>query len=162
MERLLSVTARIERFLLGQIQRLESLPADRQTAGRQDLDADQLAADFLADRRQWEDLRQQQARSLEAEAARLVEAWQRLEAEHRRTLAQRESLRPAVESLPGARASRVVPELDHDRVRRSSERSEGQWEVEVALDDEPLSPELAVVQFQQLRREILRHRRQER
>ena len=161
-ERLLAVTTRVEGFLLRQVQRLESLLADCPAAGGQDLDADQLAAGLCEERRQWEDLRQQQARRLEAEAARLVEAWQRLEAEQRRLLAQRESLPPALETLPGARPGRSALGMDYDRIRRSSEQGESPRGAEVALDDEPLSPELAVMQFQQLRREILRHRRQER
>jgi len=160
-ERLLSLTTRIESFLLRQIQRLESLLEDCQAAGGHDQAADQLAAGFLEDRRQWENLRQQQARRLEAEAARLIEAWQQLEAEQRRMLGQRESLRPALESLPEARSGRGVAGMEHDRCRQTFEQRESPWTAEVVLDDEPLSPELAVMQFQQLRREILRHRRQE-
>jgi hypothetical protein len=97
----------------------------------------QLSAIQL-ERRRWEAERDRERERLLAEAARLADAWQRLESEQRRVLAQRNA---------GGSA----------RVGSRSLGRNAPGAPEPIADQEPLTPEMAAMQFQQLRREVQRH-----
>lgn len=176
---------RFERFLLEQVNRLEETlnVVEARAAAATGLS---LTREFAEQRQRWEAERALERARLEAEAARLIEAWQRLEVEQRRGVsdARTRSLPDSAErdcvgisQASFAPVSRPVSDtffptpLD---VRGNRRESVAQGRTAFAsapassalpsrvedagMSEEMVSAEMAALQFQQMRREMQRHR----
>ncbi len=134
----------------------------RPSTSPQEVASHATTLDLPQEDRPWEAERQREMERLHEEAGRLVEAWQRVEAEQRKLLAERESIR-AQSRVTRSRSAGSEPEGDpEETVYACARRHAGEPAWETAIDDEPLTPEMAAMQFQQLRREIQKHPRRHR
>jgi hypothetical protein len=150
----------MESFLLEQLERLEET-VDATLKWTESADLHQSTAQDLDDERQrWEAEKQQEWERIQSDAARLAEAWQRVEMEQRRLLAERNASRvssPVDRGLPGKEGNTSaggIPGLAGSPLpcQRDSQPT----------SEEPLlAPESAILQFQQLRREMQKHSQRE-
>jgi hypothetical protein len=146
--KLRSVVGQIETFLLVQMERLER----EILAPATDVEPVDRGGDLTADRRRWEEEREREVARLRSEADRLTNAWHELESEQRKLLAQKEN-----RSLGMAESAREIRQTETVE-RRPSSRRQSVPDRPVPIDDELLSAEMAAIQFQQMRREMQRHR----
>lgn len=160
-KRLYELACQMEDFLVAQIQRLEA-QLRHGGNGVPPGQASEMAEQMEEERRRWQRERQREMDRLREDGARLAEAWRRVEREQRRLL----SLQDAVAT---ARSGD-----DRDR-RNGASAVRGRYaaaaaEPEMVMaavegpvsEDQPLAPEVAVMQFQQLRREIQQHSQRQR
>ena len=182
--RLRALVDQVEQFLLEQVSRLEQASTAIE-AGETTSASLAEAREFAEQRERWEAERRRERARLESEAARLIEAWQRLEAEQRRlvtagggrisadsanatgrrTAQTASSANRNVSELLGPvplmdKGDRREPGFPGRAVAGSPSASTAS---QVCAEDpspldEPLSAELAALQFQQMRREMQRHR----
>lgn len=158
--RLRAIADRMEDFLLGQILRLEtamqacSLPEDSTHRG--------ISGELQEERARWEAERQHELQRLQEETDRLTEAWERVEAEQRRLLGERESMRAQSRVARSHALGSALPGDPEEALAACGRYRPGEAARETVLDDEPLTAEMAAMQFQQLRREIQKHARRHR
>jgi hypothetical protein len=154
------VALRIEDFLMEQVERLEDAIETTLKHG-QFTDPPPPATDDLEDeRRRWEVEKQREWKRIQGDAAQLAQAWQRVEIEQRRLLAERN-------------ASRVVSATDREPLgaendtwsTRTTDHAQPPWSDQATCQpgaDQPLmTQESAILQFQQLRREMQKHSQRE-
>jgi hypothetical protein len=153
VERLREVLKQMEKFLLEQVERLEYACSNERLAAQADNLRGAQVVDFTEERRAFEAQRAREIERLTTEASRLMEAWQRLESEQRQLLVDSEFAPSArLGNREDARAAHAATGV------RSPVESEVSVAALVASEDEPLTAERAVLQFQQMRREMQRHR----
>ena len=155
-EKLRSIADRIEQFVTQQITRLEA--ASLQHAApqpRSDFAPEGDNVEIEQQRRKWEQERDAEIRRLRDEGQLLKDAWEQIESEQRRLLAERGSMRAA--SGPPVSSSRQAT------VAQPISKPESSPELAPKTDHKPASPntsrEQAVRQFQHLKREIGKHNR---
>jgi hypothetical protein len=105
-------------------------------------------AEFQQEREQWELHRQTEVERLRREGDLLAEAWQRLEAEERRLLAERELLRRGAINRSSSERSPNSPPT-HSQAQTGETSQPGDY------NQDPM----AWLQFKQLRREFQKYRR---
>jgi hypothetical protein len=156
-EQLRDIAGRIEDFLVAQIHRLESAVQDSPPVAEGSADVELIQRELSEEQRRWETERAREVERIKTESAQLVQAWERVECEQRELLALRGATRGNVRSLQTLRNADTQCAREADTVPYS-----GQDRYREVVEDEALSPESAVLQFQQLRREIQRHSQQHR
>lgn len=161
--RLRDIAERIEGFLAEQIGRLEETMEGAPDAPPPVHMARRTTQYVEEERRRWETEKQRERERIQSDGVRLAEAWQRVEMEQRRLLAQRSAMGSSpVESrepplAPGDSAA------DLDAVSPVARQHHGPAAADLVpvMDEPPLTPESAILQFQQLRREMQQHSRRE-
>lgn len=161
-ERLRNVAERIEEFVGQQISQLESAYDRIAELVRTDPAAATSDEEFESRRRKWEQERNAEIRRLRDEGQLLSEAWEQLEAEQRRLLGERGSLK--VKAPAAVNSANPAPKLGRPPAARTpptTDRPDSQNH-----DPPPAttqnSREQAVRQFQHLKREIGKHHRNKR
>lgn len=148
------ITKRIEEFLSRHVRRLGDVLDRCSESLVQDEAAWQLMDDLQQQKKQWELQRQAEALQIEQEHARLIAAWEQLEAEERRLAAQSESLRldrnagVVVHSVTGQPGGESPPGLQPQANQNRS-----------LVRESPLGAAASRRQFEQLKREIRNHAR---
>jgi hypothetical protein len=144
---------RIEDYLRQQIRRLERTIDPTCSVAAEEQAVRELIADHERERQEWESERHKERARLDEEANLLLDAWGRLEAEHRRLLGLQETLRASSASpaAPGSRQNRFnqTSPLAPREICQTNNR-DGE------VPDE--QKDFAWLQFQQLKREIQKHR----
>jgi len=127
------------------------LPEEAPSAAAGDSTLARQVEEFRQEREDWELHRQQELERLRSEGQLLAEAWQRLEAEERNLLAERELLRRGAGNGPQSPLSpNAGPSLTRGVASPARETSHAAGDVH---------DHTAWLQFQQLRREIQRYGR---
>ena len=150
IERLRKLASQLHEFLLSQIDRLECGDRPGVSANEESLLASRMD-EFRQERENWEIHRQREVEDLRSEGNLLTEAWQRLEAEERRLLAERESLR---RNVTKSQQSMLSSNAELSTPGREAAYSTG-VPPETGTNDQE---HLAWLQFQQLRREIQKYK----
>lgn len=160
--RLQVVVDRVETFLAAQLDRLERVLEQCEHGAAEQETADRLRRELQEQRRQWEQERLEEMGKIKQAGAQLTEAWDRLEAEQRRLLAERESLRSAPggghAQAAGPADGTAMPTESPGATARGNPPPNGPGRSEGTAQD-AVSPEAARLQFQQLKREVRRHAR---
>jgi len=151
IERLKRLASRLHEFMLTQIDRLECDSRHGVGAREESVLARQVE-EFRQERESWELHRHQEVEQLRSEGMLLTEAWQRLEAEERRLLAERELLR---RSAINSQESTLSCNAALPTSRGGAAYSAGGKRQTTTNDQE----HIAWLQFQQLRREIQKYGR---
>ena len=127
------------------------LPEEAPAAPARDSTLARQVEEFRQEREDWELHRQQELERLRSEGQLLAEAWQRLEAEERNLLAERELLRRgAVNGPQSPLTPNAGPSITRDAATPAGATSQPAGDVH---------DHTAWLQFQQLRREIQRYGR---
>ena len=148
------ITKRIEEFLSQHVQRLADVLDRCSESLAQEEVVHRLMDDLQHQKKQWELERQTEALQIEQEHARLIAAWEQLEAEERRLAAQSESLRldrsaGVVVQPPAERPGGESP---------SGSRGQGNQNRSFVVEN-PIEAATSRRQFEQLKREIRNHAR---
>jgi hypothetical protein len=157
VQRLRDITARIETFLLRQMERLERTleqwPA-APSVGSESLQ--RMMEDFEYCKKTWEVERTRELERIQQDSARLADCWLKLEAEQRRALSERQP-------LPGKQASLAVPQSIAEAYglgKKSKKKTDEAISAEHKSGGngaDSTTPELDLLEFQQLKREIQKH-----
>jgi len=102
----------------------------------------QIMAEFERNRVKWEQQREQEVERLKHDSVLLVEAWQKLESEQRRLLAERQALQVGATNMSLPKS--ILAACNGDAASRAAPTA---------------ATELSVLEFQQLKREMSRQRR---
>jgi len=160
-ERLRDITERIEGFLVEQIGRLEQAMRERDEDPRPAGDVQQMVQELEGARRRWETEKLREMERIQVDGVRLAEAWQRVEMAQRKLLAEQSALNVAAATNREAPLALGDSAPNKDSGQTPSQQPNGQAPARVA--EEPLlTPESAILQFQQLRREMQQHTRKDR
>ena len=148
------ITKRIDEFLSQHVRRLADVLDQCSECFTQEEVVHRLIDDLQQQKKQWELQRQTEASQIEREHARLIAAWEQLEAEERRLAAQSESLRldrnaGSVVKLPPEPPGGELP---------SGSQTQGNRNQSLVLENSTESPP-SRRQFEQLKREIRNHAR---
>lgn len=147
------IAAEIETFLGRWISRLEGVLAQYGDSATGDRTLATQIAEFEEEQRRWNEYRQQEMQQMQETADQLTAAWERLENEQRRLLEAQENLHQrnwerdlAAPAQPGAARTPAT--------QSGATGAKSFGDPEPSGDAAPLTHDLAVRQFQQLRRQI--------
>jgi DNA repair exonuclease SbcCD ATPase subunit len=164
LQRMHALCGRIEEFLLQQMDRFERVLQRCHESSAQHNSLQERIAAFESERQRWQLDREQEIQYIQQAGARLAEAWERIEAEQRRILANSHSGTPSP-SVPGTTAQ--APGISNNLAPVSAPLQTVSQTYMGAEQDKalpaPTPPSGSdLLQFQQLRREIQKHSRRSR
>jgi hypothetical protein len=157
-EQLQQIAAQIQSFLSRQIDRLEQEISTCAPATEEHAELEAMLNEFRQERADWEQEKLQEQRRIHEDSQRLIEAWQRLEAEQRELLKQR--------ALKKTMTNSTTASMQNVSTTPASSRQEPVTTgISSVASPGPTASATGIshrnqLQFQQLRREMLEHARQ--
>ena len=141
-QRLKALAERMEVFLEAQARRFDEVFVPGGDVPHDPKSLKLMMAEFERSRLKWEQQREQELERIKHDSQLLVEAWQKLESEQRRLLAERQALQVGATSMTLPKS--ILAACNGTAAPRAASTS---------------ATELSVLEFQQLKREMGRQRK---